>query len=108
MKAKHTPGPWTIDTSLHIYAQGAPRYVGHGCTERQSIHVATATNAQDALLCAAAPDMLVALEGCVAFLEAWAVECLNSKVKRETLCRAFGGQAYHARAAIAKARGAEG
>ena len=59
----------------------------------------------DGAMLASAPELAAVLESCVAFLESWGSEALNSKVKRETLCRAFGGQAYTARAAIRKARG---
>ena len=102
--SNHTTGPWYTR-----HGQISSEASVHGCTIADCNATAKGISdeevAANARLIAAAPDMLAALEGCVAFLCAWAVEGLNSKVKRETLCRAFGGQAYHVRAVIAKAKG---
>lgn len=89
MTNKHTPGPWFIDTSLHVYGSSEPRPLDGvpGGTVIDNPHVCTAKTCADARLIAAAPELL---------------EMLQKAVKFGGL---FPDLAEEARAAIAKATG---
>ena len=60
MTVKHTPGPWFLDTSLHIYGTSAPQPSGGwpGAAIIEHPHVCTAKTIGDARLIAAAPELL--------------------------------------------------
>jgi len=90
MTNKHTPGPWCMDTSLHIYGSAEPQPIPGfiGGTSIEQSHICTAKSYADAALIAAAPDLLEALEAIVRF---------NTPLPH--------GLLEQARAAIAKARG---
>ena len=53
MTRKHTPEPWFLDTSLHIYGTSWP-----GAAIIEHPHVCTAKTIGDARLIAAAPELL--------------------------------------------------
>ena len=94
MNAKHTPGPWFLDTSLHIYGQSEPRpldgFTGGEIVEQP--HVCTAKNYANARLIAAAPELLGAL---MMFVWPYQEQNRNTDTERQEI----------ARAAIAKAIG---
>ena len=60
MTRKHTPEPWFLDTSLHIYGTSAPQPSGGwpGAAIIEHPHVCTAKTIGDARLIAAAPELL--------------------------------------------------
>lgn len=62
-KQTHTPGPWFIDTSLHVYGFSEPRPLDGSPlgTVTNSIHVCSAKTHANARLIAAGPKMLAAL-----------------------------------------------
>ena len=62
--SKHTPGPWFIDTSLHVYGQAEPQPIKDfpGGLSVTCPHICTANTVANARLIAAAPLMLEALE----------------------------------------------
>lgn len=66
-RGTHTPGPWFLDTSLHIYGTLPPREdpsrdCGMNVRFIEQPHIATAKTYADARLIAAAPDLLAALQ----------------------------------------------
>jgi hypothetical protein len=89
---KHTPGPWKVYT-----AKNGGKIIGIGDAEgggvtdpNFALWRAGKEQQANARLIAAAPDLLAALEGMMALLDAGSL---------------YEPQAYAARAAIAKARG---
>ncbi len=60
--SQHTPGPWTLDTSLHIYGQLPPVPIAGGGTMSELPHVGSANRYADARLMTAAPQLLAMLE----------------------------------------------
>ena len=60
MTVKHTPGPWFLDTSLHIYGTSVPQPSGGwpGAAIIEHPRVCTAKTIGDARLIAAAPELL--------------------------------------------------
>lgn len=96
-KAKHTQGPWTLDTCLHIYGLGEPKPIDGfpGGVSVEEVHVCTAKTYADAALIAAAPELLAALEAVDEFAK-----------NPDQLSRDHDGVLAQVRAAIAKATGA--
>ena len=94
-KAKHTPGPWEIDDTNEIYAPRADRSIGdiYGELEETKHGGIVSEDRANGLLCAAAPDLLAALEAIVAGLGATEENDGSKPVWRAAF------------AAIAKARG---
>ena len=104
--SKHTPGPWFIDTSLHVYGSSEPRQIDGvpGGTVIDNPHVCTAKTCADAILIAASPELLEA----IVRLE-FAAQCRDNTMGDP--CRLIAvkaelaAAAAQARAAIAKATG---
>ena len=106
-RAQFTPGPWYVENDAaglanNIRCNPQPSDTGSYIAMMES-SVGIETTHANARLIAAAPDLAAALEGIVAFVEAWAGYLQNPAVKRETAARAFTMQAQHSRAALAKA-----
>jgi hypothetical protein len=88
MEAKHTPGPWHtvetepgIDADTDVFVQ-TPRWAGG-----KSL-VARVTDADDAVLIAAAPDLLEALQAIIGhdahLLNPWRVEAARAAIAKAT------------------------
>lgn len=99
MTVKHTPGPWFLDTSLHIYGTSVPRpldgWPGGATVEHP--HVCTAKTIGDARLIAAAPELLEALEAGPSTLhelpggkECACSQCDFVRLKRAAVAKATG------------------
>ena len=91
--SKHTPGPWFMEQ--RTYDDGSTHFRitasdGHGWADDRYMSVSGCIDKRDALLIAAAPELLEALQSVLD-------NCLDS----EWLCAAHA----KARAAIAKATG---
>ena len=91
--SKHTPGPWFIEQ--RTYDDGNTHFritasEGHGWAGNRYMSVSGCIDEHDALLIAAAPELLEALE-----------DLLDNCLDSEGLCAAHA----KARAAIAKATG---
>ena len=93
MNAKHTLGPWFLDTSLHIYGSSEPRPIDgfQGGVTIESQHVCTAKNLSDARLITAAPELLEVAQSILAddMIQYLPVEYIN-KVK-SVIEKATGG-----------------
>jgi hypothetical protein len=66
--ASHTPGPWTLspcddssDIAIHGYNDGQHQWIGDVVCDSDSWHATDANRNANAMLIAAAPDMLAAL-----------------------------------------------
>ena len=99
MTRKHTPEPWFLDTSLHIYGTSAPQPSGGwpGAAIIEHPHVCTAKTIGDARLIAAAPDLLEALEMGPSILhelpdgkECSCSQCHFVRAKRAAIAKATG------------------
>ena len=80
--ANHTPGPWEaarlkrhariyVDVSQEARERGGPRSIASVCCDKSQMHQGEAE--ANARLIAAAPDLLAACEGCLAYLESKAL-----------------------------------
>lgn len=87
---KHTPGPWSAEESPESEYFDVKVHMSRGY-----LGVATYNSRADANLIAAAPDMLAALRGVLAHMEARGLDTYGA------------GEFAFVRAAIAKAEGGE-
>lgn len=94
---KHTPGPWVVDHSFDILAEGTYEQGGWRVAEVRKFDEREESHA-NARLIAAAPELLAALRELVQF-----VNCASAvELEQPNKCAAY----QSARAAIAKAESA--
>lgn len=74
---KHTPGPWTVDTSFHLYEKDKYYNITGGCgywsleedDREKGLSITGVISDADAKLIAAAPSLLEALQNLVEWVE---------------------------------------